>query len=437
MLFFMVHCLKRFLCNNLRVFMQQPPGFQHPQFPNHVCKLQKAIYGLKQAPRAWFSRLNSRLIALGFNGSKSDTSLFICRTPIFTIYVLIYVDDIIITSSSAPTIDTLLSNLKSDFAVKHLGPLNFFLGIEVIPTAHDVLLSQQRYIKDILSRTKMIDAKPMSTPMASSTNLSAYEGEPFSDHTLFRSTVGALQYLSITRPDIGFAINKLSQFMHKPTQPHWQFVKHLLRYLKSTIQFGLHIYCSSCSILQAYSDADWAGNKDDRRSTGSFYIFLGKNLISWGCRKQATVAQSSTEAEYKALANIAAELKWLLSLFHELGLVISTPPTLWCDNISANYLSSNLVFHARTKHIEIDFHFVRDMVASKCLNVRFVSSIDQLADLLTKPISSSRFALLRTKLNVLSILLGLRGRVKDKSQSSQDNNHQASNAYNLGRQQDS
>ena len=391
-----------------------------------MCKLQKAIYGLKQAPRAWFPRLSSRLFDLGFHSSKSDTSLFICRNSIYTIYVLIYVDDIIITSSSNQAIDTLLSNLKSDFAMKQLGPLKFFLGIEVLNSPNGVLLFQQCYIKDILSCTKMLDAKPVHTPMASSTSLSAHEGEPFSDHTLFRNTVGALQYLSITRPDIAFAVNKLSQFMHKPTQTHWQFVKRLLRYLKSTFQFGFHIYHSSGHTLHAFCDADWVGNKDDHHSTGSFYIFLGKNLISWSCRKQATVARSSTEAEYKALANTAAEIKWLQSLFQEIGLFLSTSPLLWCDNIGATYLSSNPIFHARTKDIEIDFHFVRDMVAAKQLNVHFISSTDQLADVLTKPISSSRFALLRAKLNALSVPLGLREHVKDKPQLSTEDHHQAS-----------
>jgi hypothetical protein len=201
-----------FLHGNLseEVFMSQPPGYQHPLYPNHVCKLQRAIYGLKQAPRAWFSRLSTKLLELGFHGSRSDSSLFIYKTKSLTMYILIYVDDIIITSSQPVAIDDLLRSLTHDFAVKDLGTLNFFLGLEVISNPHGILLSQQRYIMDLLLRTKMSEAKPINTPMASTTNLSAFEGEPFPDHTLYRSTVGSLQYLALTRPDIAFTVNKLS-----------------------------------------------------------------------------------------------------------------------------------------------------------------------------------------------------------------------------------
>jgi len=363
---------------------------------------------LKQAPRAWFARLSGKLVDLGFIGSKADSSLFIYHTAAVSMYLLIYVDDIIIVSSVPTAIDELLQLLSTDFAVKDLGKLHYFLGIEVIPVKDGLLLSQQRYIRDLLSKTNMTEAKPVSSPMSSSAALSAYTGDPMEDPSLYRSTVGSLQYLSLTRPDLAFAVNRVCQFMHRPTKLHWQAVKRILRYLKCTITHGLLLQKTSTTSLQAYSDADWAGCSDDRRSTGAYCVFLGTNLISWSSRKQPTVSRSSTESEYKSVANTAAEVIWIRSLLKELGLTLSTPPKIWCDNIGATYLSVNPIFHARTKHVAIDFHFVRELVASKDLEILFVPSEDQLADVLTKPLVSKRFTRLSYKLNVRELPLNLR-----------------------------
>jgi hypothetical protein len=190
--------------------MTQPPGFIHPQHQSHVCKLHKALYGLKQAPWAWFSRLSSKLIQLGFISSRSDTSLFISHSTDYLMLVLIYVDDIIITFFSHVVIQSLLQELHNDFAVKDLGPPSYFLGIEVMPCNQGIILSQQRYILDILKHTKMADAKLISSPMASSTHLFSFEGDLLLDPTLYKSAVGALQYVCITRPYISFCVNKLS-----------------------------------------------------------------------------------------------------------------------------------------------------------------------------------------------------------------------------------
>jgi histone deacetylase 1/2 len=365
--------------------------------------LDKALYGLKQAPRAWYARLCSKLVQLGFVPSKADTSLFHYNKNGYSLFVLVYVDDIIVASSSQKATDKLLKDLQDDFALKDLGDLHYFLGIEVRRTQEGLVMSQQKYASDILTRAGMRNCKPVDTPLSTSEKLSLTDGDPLGadDSTNYRSMVGALQYLTLTRPDICFAVNKVCQFLHAPTTVHWSVVKRLLRYVRGSLTMGLTIRKSSSMIVSAFSDADWAGCVDDRRSTGGFAVFFGTNLISWSARKQPTVSRSSTEAEYKALANATAEMMWVQKLLQEMGVRHSPVARLWCDNLGAKYLSANPVFHARTKHIEIDFHFVRERVAQKLLDVRFISTNDQLADGFTKPISAAKLQVFCSNLNLI------------------------------------
>lgn len=384
------------------VYMRQPPGCADPVMPGHVCKLDKALYGLKQAPRAWYSRLSLKLQSLGFVPSKADTSLFYFRKASHIMFMLVYVDDIIVASSSSSLTDALLSQLDQEFAIKDLGDLHYFLGIEVKRSKGELLLTQARYATSILERVNMQLCRPVSTPLSPTDKLALREGDPLGvqDSTQYRSIVGALQYLTLTRPDISFAVNKVCQFLHSPTTLHWAAVKRIIRYVSGTLGLGLKFSKSRSMLVSAFSDADRAGCPDDSRSTRGFAVFLGNNLISWSARKQATVSRSSTEAEYKAMANATTEVMWVHKLLDELGISHPSAAVLWCDNIGAKYLSDNPVFHARTKHIEIDFHFVREQVAMKQLDVRFISSADQLADEFTKPLGTRPFIWFRNNLNL-------------------------------------
>jgi hypothetical protein len=302
------------------VYMKQPPGFEDSCHPSYHCKLDKAIYGLKQAPRAWYSRLSSKLQALGFTPSQADISLFIYRKGSITIYLLVYVDDIVVTSSSPAAIDALLANLKYDFALKDLDSLSYFLGIQVQQLSDGILLTQEKYASNILRRGGMLTCKPVATPMAIGEKLSAHDGEKLGPEevTKYRSIVMALHYLSLTWPDLAFSINKVCQYLHAPTSLHWTAVKRILRYLKLTLSIGLKIRKSACNILSDFSDADWVDCSDDRKSTSGFAFYFSANLISWCAKKQPIVSHSTTEAEYKAMANTTAEFMWVRSILHEL-----------------------------------------------------------------------------------------------------------------------
>ncbi|GAV85387.1 LOW QUALITY PROTEIN: hypothetical protein CFOL_v3_28824, partial [Cephalotus follicularis] len=256
--------------------------------------------------------------------------------------------------------------------------------IEVSYSEVGIALCQGKYTLDILSDASLSDCKPSDSPMDPLVKLDNEKGELLHDHEKYQRLVGKLNYLTITRPDISFAISAVSQFMSAPRTTHWQAVLHIVRYLKG----HLHIAGYSdpdCLEVTGYSDADWAGCLVDRRSTSGYCIFLGGNLVSWKSKK-SVVSRSSAEAEYRAMANVTGELQWIHMLLTEIGFSVTRPSTLHCDNKSAMHIASNPVFHERTKHIEVDCYYVREKVNRGELKLVHTRSEEQLADIFTKPL---------------------------------------------------
>ncbi|GJY76087.1 putative RNA-directed DNA polymerase [Tanacetum coccineum] len=298
-----------------QVYMKQPLGFIDPQRPNHVCLLHKSLYGLKQAPRAWFERLSKALFDLGFKGSKTDPSLFIYSRGDTLLYILVYVDDIIVTGNNKGTIDNIICQLGSAFALKDLGPLNYFLGIEIVPHVSGILLSQKKYILELLQSAGLSNCNPVSSPMVTSSSLSLDDSTAFSNPVKYRQVVGSLQYVTLSRPDIAFAVNKVCQYMHAPTENHWSAVKRILRYLHGTVEHGMLIRRSSGSTLQAFTDVLWKGNPDTSLEAFSDADWAG-------------------DSDDRRLSDTVAELTWLQALLNELGIRSSSTPILRRDPIS-------------------------------------------------------------------------------------------------------
>jgi transposase InsO family protein len=381
------------------VYVKQPPGFEHPKFPNHVFKLQKALYGLKQAPRAWYARLKTFLLENGFKMGSVDKTLFLLRQGNDSLIVQIYVDDIIFGGSSHFLVAKFAESMSKEFEMSMMGELTFFLGLQIKQTQEGTFVHQGKYTIDVLKKFDMADAKPISTPIPTSAALDADEDGESVDQKEYRSMIGSLLYLTATRPDIHFAVCLCARFQASPRTSHRQAVKRIMRYLRFTPEFGLWYSASSTLSLCGYSDADFAGCRLDRKSTSGTCQFLGSSLVSWSSRKQSNVAQSTTEAEYVAAASCCSQLLWMIATLRDFGLSFSHVPLL-CDSTSAISVAKNPVLHSKTKHIDVRYHFLRDHVEKGDIELKHVDTSLQLADILTKPLDQATFARLRGEFGV-------------------------------------
>ncbi|PKU62915.1 Retrovirus-related Pol polyprotein from transposon TNT 1-94 [Dendrobium catenatum] len=406
-----------FLHGNLSetVFMHQPKGFEDPTHPNYVCRLYKVLYRLKQVPRQWYNTFTEYLLSLGFKNSVSDPSLFLFDKNNIQLFLLIYVDDILFTGNNTNHLTKILEQLNQRFAMKNLGQAHNFLRLKIDRYSDHMFLSQAQYATSLLELAQLSRCNPIHNPTCTKPPSDIPQDNLISDPNMYRRLTGSLQYLTLTRPDIAYSVNLLSQHMHNPSSHAAFLLKRLLRYIKGTLNYGLPISKSNFQ-LTSFSDADWADDPDSRKSTSGFCSFLVDTLISWTFKKQHTVARSSTESEYRALAVLTADVIWIRKLLNELGIGQQQPTDIYCDNMSAIALANNPVFHARTKHIELDQRFVRDHILHKNICILPISTIDQIADIFTKPLSTLRFKTLRLKLTVTENPSVCGGLLNNKSQ---------------------
>lgn len=394
------------------IYMMQPKLFdcEDVPYPKKVCLLRKALYGLKQSGYLWNEKLDKDLRDLGLTQAKFDTCVYHCLTKEKVIIIAIYIDDFLLVTDSEKSKVWIKTELMKRFDMKDLGEIQYCLGIQIIRDRKkgQTTLDQTAYIEAVLRRFNMSDAKPISTPMECGKKLSRIMA-PINDaekeamnHIPYQMAIGSLLYAAqTTRPDISFAVGVLSKFNSNPGKEHWSSVKRVMRYLRGTIGAKITYKITGNNEIVGYTDADYADDPDDRVSVSGYTFKLADGIISWSRKKQQTVAHSTTEAEYMALAHATQEGLWLRMMVIELK--ISSNDTIipiGCDNQSALDLSRNSLHHARTKHIDVQHHFLRDAAKKRRVEFFKVASEVMVADSLTKPVNLQKHEWCRSAMGI-------------------------------------
>ena len=387
--------------------MKQPEGFEVKGKEYIVCKLNRSLYGLKQSSRCWNEALNSQLKKMHFKQLENDPCIYTLTSGGEIFIAAVYVDDIILASKSSTHIQEFIKSISESFDIKGMGKLRYFLGVKIAyPGSGKIWIGQPAYTAEVLKRFQMENSKPTATPIDNGAKLTkATEDSKLFNQELYQSAIGSLLYLSTrTRPDIAYAVSNVARFCSKHTMEHWKSIKHIMRYLNGTRNYGFLYDKEKVMDFIGYSDADWAGDLDDRMSTSGYVFKLSGAAVSWRSKKQSCVSLSTAEAEYMALASAAQEAVWMQRLQNDLNEASVKSTLIYEDNQSTLCMAKNPQYHGRAKYIDIKFYYIREQVEKKAIQLEYCESKNMVADMLTKALLSSQFVKLREMLRVRKIV---------------------------------
>ena len=387
---------------DFNIYMEVPEGLAVDGKKN-VCLLKKALYGLKQEPRCWYETFSNFVHELGFKECIVDNSLYIGKIKVFYMYIILFVDDGLVLSSSLNVLNFVINSLKKRFEITIYTEPSTFLGVQISRNrkSREIYLHQNNYINKILEKFKYHMANAVDTPMICGLDLPV--SRSIDKKYEYREAIGSLMFLTVvTRSDIAFAVNYLSRYLNCYAKEHWEAVTRVFRYLRGTSRYGLKLSGNDAK-LESFCDSDYAGDKSKRKSTSGCVLKIGDETVTWGLKKQGIVALSTTVAEYVSAFEASREVVWVRQLLREVGHRCKTGIPFNIDNQSALRLIKNPEFHKRSKHIEVQFHYVRRCCKKRKIDVKYIPTKDNVFDVITKALSKPLFEKFRDQLEIVDL----------------------------------